>query len=272
MQKSPSIFNRVFATLIFFTRLPLWRICSPDKDSYERVVPFWPLAGWLTGMVMVLTFLLTSSMLPLGISVALTLVARLLLTGGLHEDGFADFCDGFGGGTSKNRTLEIMKDSHIGTYGVLGLVLYYLILWQTLTTLLATGITPWVMIVVDAFCKYLASTIVYFLPYARKESEAKSRIVYTRTSTSEKLLSLVLGVFPFIVVVMTTIVVAPASFNWHFPNTSLWLLAMLIPALLCGLLFRLMQRRINGYTGDCCGATFIMAELCAYICLVGVHY
>ncbi len=272
MPKLPNTFNRIFASIIFFTRLPLWRVCSPDKKSYERVVPFWPLVGWVTGIVMVAVFCLCSLELPLGISVALTLVARLLLTGGLHEDGFADFCDGFGGGTSKERTLEIMKDSHIGTYGVLGLVLYYLILWQTLTALLATGITPWVMVVVDAFCKYLSSTIIYFLPYARKESDAKSRIVYTKTSMPEKVMSLLLGFFPFIAVVLTAICVAPASFNWHFSSPSVWLIPMLVPALLCALLFRLMRRRIEGYTGDCCGATFILTELCAYICLVGVHF
>ena len=93
----------------FFTRLPFWRICDIEADHYTHVVPLWPLAGWLTGGAMTLTVLLTSAAgLPAGISVALALASRVLLTGALHEDGFADFCDGFGGGTSRERVLEIM--------------------------------------------------------------------------------------------------------------------------------------------------------------------
>ena len=65
----------------------------------------------------------------------MALAARLLVTGALHEDGLADFCDGFGGGTSRDKILSIMKDSHIGTYGVLGLLFYYGLMWNILTTL-----------------------------------------------------------------------------------------------------------------------------------------
>ena len=77
---------------------------------------------------MALTFWLATMVLPVDVCVVLALVVRVMLTGALHEDGFADFCDGMGGGTDRKRTLEIMKDSHIGTYGVLGLVLYFLLM------------------------------------------------------------------------------------------------------------------------------------------------
>ena len=135
-----AILYRVLAAFGFFTRLPFWRIAQVPKEYYERVVPLWPLAGWLTGGVMALVFWLCSYVLPLNLCLIAALVSRLLLTGALHEDGFADFCDGFGGGTSRERILLIMKDSHIGTYGVLGLILYYLSLYLVLDGILKVEI------------------------------------------------------------------------------------------------------------------------------------
>lgn len=260
--------RRIAAAIIFFTRLPLWRVCNLDKSYYERVVPLWPLVGWITGGVMMLVYWAASVVMPVGVAVALALVSRVLLTGALHEDGFADFCDGFGGGTSRQHTLEIMKDSHIGTYGVLGLILYYLVLWQTLTALLGMGCSPLLFIVVDAYAKYLASTIIYFLPYARKEEEAKSKLIYQRTSMFEKLMSAKLGLTPLALSLCYMAFLAEGDFLQV--RMLCLFVPILLPILLCALLFGTMKRRINGYTGDCCGATFILAELASYIGLLSV--
>ena len=108
---------RLLAALTFFTRLPFWRIREIPADQFKRVVPLWPVAGWLTGFVTAFVLWLCGSFLPLTLAWILALLSRLLLTGCLHEDGLADFIDGFGGGTSRERVLGIMKDSHIGTYG-----------------------------------------------------------------------------------------------------------------------------------------------------------
>ena len=114
------------AALIFFTRLPWWRLRAVPKEAFEHVVDYWPFIGWLTGGVMAAVFYLASYLgLSTLMAALLTIVSRLLLTGALHEDGLADFCDGFGGGTTRERTLSIMKDSHIGTYGVIGLLFYF---------------------------------------------------------------------------------------------------------------------------------------------------
>ena len=118
-------YDRIWASLIFFTRLPFWRLHQPPKECYQSVVEHWPLVGWLTGGVMAATLYFSSMVLPYTVAVILAIAARLLLTGALHEDGLADFFDGFGGGgNDRQRILDIMKDSHIGTYGVLGLILY----------------------------------------------------------------------------------------------------------------------------------------------------
>ena len=253
MQVLQNIFKRTLAALAFFTRLPFWRMAVLEKQHYERVVPLWSMAGWLTGGAMAAVFVVAQACnLPTSICVALALIGRMLLTGALHEDGFADFCDGFGGGTGRQRTLDIMKDSHIGTYGVLGLVLYYLLIWNTMTEVFNCGISPLMFIAADAVCKYFSSTIVYFLPYARKEDEAKTRLVYAHTSAGEKLVSLVFGLLPM------------AFFIAGEPLLALCLVAPLLCSLL---LFCFMHRRIQGYTGDCCGATFIITESVFYLSL-----
>ena len=260
MHRLRSISKRVLAAFVFFTRLPFWRLADVGKEDYARVVPLWPLAGWLTGGIMAAVAggaLYVG--LSAGVAVVLALLCRTLVTGALHEDGFADFCDGFGGGTTRERTLAIMKDSHIGTYGVLGLVLYVLLFFNALTTLLQHGVSPLVMVPVDALSKWLSSTVLYFLPYARQESEAKNRLVYAETPWGERVISLALGVAPLALLYALPIVGVPTPATMG--------LSLLPPMLGCALLVRTMRRRIGGYTGDCCGATFIITEALFYLSL-----
>ena len=112
------------------TRLPFWKIKEVPAECFKHVVPYWPLVGWLTGGVMAAVLWLAGQIMPVSLAWILALIARLLVTGCLHEDGLADFFDGFGGGTTRERTLAIMKDSHIGSYGVIGLICYFLLLLQ----------------------------------------------------------------------------------------------------------------------------------------------
>lgn len=124
-------YDPAWAAFIFFTRLPLWRIHEPPRECYRSVVEFWPLVGWLTGGIMAAVIYFGSFIMPHAITVLLAIAARILVTGALHEDGLADFFDGFGGGgNNRQRILDIMKDSRIGTYGVIGLGLYMLILFS----------------------------------------------------------------------------------------------------------------------------------------------
>ena len=120
----------LLAAFIFFTRLPFWKLKEVPSECFKHVVPYWPLVGWLTGGIMVGTFWLAAQVMPVTWAWILAIVSRLLVTGCLHEDGLADFFDGFGGGTTRERTLTIMKDSHIGTYGVIGLIIYFLMMTQ----------------------------------------------------------------------------------------------------------------------------------------------
>ena len=235
----------LLAAFIFFTRLPFWRLKEVPSECFKHVVPYWPWVGWLTGGLMAMVLGLGSQVMPVSLAWILAIVTRLLVTGALHEDGLADFFDGFGGGTTRERTLTIMKDSHIGTYGVIGLIVYFLLMLElrhlpvpVLCTLVVCG---------DCWGKLCASQLINFLPYARKEEDSKAKVIYNRMSGKELFFCIAGGALPLLIL-----------------PSSLWL-ALIAPCLVLAFLIRMMKRRLQGYTGDCCGATFLMCEMAFYI-------
>lgn len=246
--------NECWAALLFFTRLPLHRWRSVPAEAFKSAVHYWSLIGWLTGGVMAGVLWLTSLLFPLEIAFLLAITSRVLLTGALHEDGLADFLDGFGGGTSRERTLAIMKDSFIGSYGVIGLILYFVLLYASLSSL-TVSMACGVMVAGDSFSKLVASQLINRLPYARKEEESKARLIYDRMPPAVFIRSLLIGILPLTA----------------FMPLKLWV-AALAPILVFGWLSRLMRRRLQGYTGDCCGATFLLCELSFYLAVSALYF
>ena len=256
--RQPSVLDNLCAAFIFFTRLPFWRLRQPPRESYRSVVEWWPLVGWLTGGVTAAVIFFGSMVLPYTIAVVAAVVVRLLLTGALHDDGLADFVDGFGGGgTNRQRILAIMKDSHIGTYGVLTLVLYELLLFLALYSLTPT-MAALTVLAADPFSKMVASQLVMMMPYARREEEAKSGVVYRRMSTRAGVGLAIQGLLPM------------AAYLWLTNTTTgltpvAWDMVLFIPALVMYFLYLMIWRRLRGYTGDCCGAVCLLVELTVYI-------
>ena len=248
--------KNIAAALIFFTRLPFWRLKTfqVPAEYYSQVINYWAIVGWLTGGIMAASLWLTAQVLPYTIAVVFALLSRVLITGALHEDGLADFLDGFGGGNTKERTLEIMKDSHIGAYGVIGLVFYYLMLF-TLFSQLSLNLACLTILIADPLCKYISSQITLFLPYARTAESSKSKTVYKQMSVKTFIISFFFGLIPLLLI----------------PNIS-WLLAILLPIGTFIALILIMKKKLQGYTGDCCGATFLLCELSFYVGVIIISY
>lgn len=238
---------RILAALIFFTRLPFWKVTHVPSEYFKNIVCYWPVVGWLTAGLTVAVLYLSSLILPANIAVILAIATRLLITGCLHEDGLADFFDGFGGGNSRERVLAIMKDSHIGSYGVIGLILYFGLLYSFLQSL-PTAIAGCAILAGDPFSKGVSGMIINRLPYARKEEEAKNKTVYSRMTTVEFTVCLVAALIPLL---------------W-LPKL-IYFLACILPVITFIFLITLMKKKIGGYTGDCCGATFLLCELSFYL-------
>lgn len=249
--------NNLLAALMFFTRLPFWKIKTVPAECFKHVVEYWSLTGWLTGGTMALVFWLSALVFPADVTVMFALASRLLLTGGLHEDGLADFFDGFGGGKDRESTLRIMKDSHIGSYGVLGLIVYYLLGYALLCSL-PLSLTPVVLFCGDAFAKFVCSFVIKLLSYARREEDSKAKVVYTPMRSLGILFTAAGGLIPLI----PFVVFLPSFYAW----------ACVLPVLIFAGLVYLFKRRINGYTGDCCGALFLLCELGFWTGTVFVTY
>lgn len=245
----------IAAALMFFTRLPFWRLKSFQIPAqyFSQVINYWAVVGWLTGAVMATSLWLSAQILPYSIAIIIAILARLIITGALHEDGLADFFDGFGGGNTKDRILAIMKDSHIGTYGVVSLIFYFGLFYSTIIEHPLHYVCL-CMLIVDPFCKWLSSFLTCFLPYARNTETSKSKVIYSRASVSALGISSVFGILPLVLI----------------PHYKL-LFALLFPLVVFGVIVLFLKRKIQGYTGDCCGAMFLMCELATYLGILIVY-
>lgn len=200
-----------------------------------------------------------SMILPYLVVVITAMAVRLLMTGALHEDGLADFMDGFGGGgRDRQRILDIMKDSRIGTYGVLGLVFYELLLGTTLYSL-TPELAALVVFAADPYSKMVTSQLILMLPYARKEEEAKSKTVYRKMEWKAGVSLAVQGLLPMAAFLYLT----------RLP----WTMIIFMPCLVMYFLYLLIRQRLQGYTGDCCGAVCLLVELTVYlvVCSLVTH-
>jgi adenosylcobinamide-GDP ribazoletransferase len=220
------------------TRLPL----PNHRGTGAASAWTWPLVGAVLGA---LAAALASGALWLGVTPGVTAVLVLafgaMLTGGLHEDGLSDTADGLFGGWTKARRLEIMKDSRVGSYGVLALVLITLARWSALTALLVFGEHWTALVATGALSRAPMALIMALLPNARGEglSHATGR---PGQSTALVALGLALGL-------------AAGLVGWTA-------LPMIAAASGAGVLLSASAlRRIGGQTGDVLGASQQLAEV-----------
>ncbi len=268
MRALRSIFDGLWAALLSFTRLPLWRLRRPGAEAFGRAAGYWPFAGWLTGGAMALVFVPGRGLFGAPVAALLAVAARALLTGAYHEDGLADFADGMGGGAGREGVLRIMKDSHIGTYGALALALHLMLLvccmcgigggWGAPPRAAggACGCTALeagaLVFTADVWGKCCASLLVARLPYARRADQAKAGLVYRRLRWLTHL--------PRVAAAML-----PAALLWWLAGAVPPWPALALPLAVEWLLSSWLRRSIGGYTGDCCGAAFLLCELSVYL-------
>jgi adenosylcobinamide-GDP ribazoletransferase len=243
-----------FAALRFFTRLPVPRWVGHTQDQLDHAARYFPLIGILIGAIGAGVTELMALALPIGVAVLLGMAATILATGAFHEDGFADSCDGFGGGWDKAQVLAIMKDSRVGSYATLGVGLMLLAKWNGLVELDAAFGPPLLAIALVAghAVSRLASTLlIFFLEYARDDDSSKSKPLAQRMAPHELAIAATIGLAPCLLLPPIDALVALA--------------AVALAALLAA---RYFVRRIGGYTGDCLGAVQQVCELAFYLGLL----
>ncbi|MCK9989345.1 MAG: adenosylcobinamide-GDP ribazoletransferase [Rugosibacter sp.] len=243
-----------FAALRFFTRLPVPAWVGHSQEQLNHAARYFPLVGAVVGLIAAAVTLLAAKVLPLTLAVVLGMAASILATGAFHEDGFADACDGFGGGRDKAQILSIMKDARVGSYATIGVVLILLAKWNSLLEMAYQWhiYSLCAAIVAGHTVSRLASTILIFnLDYVRDDASAKSKPLAVRLAPHELALAAFFGLAPCVLLPAIPLAIA-----------------LLAVALCTWLAARYFVRHLGGYTGDCLGATQQLAELLFYLGLL----
>ena len=247
----------------FLTRLPVPHLTGFQTSWLAESARFFPLVGALVGIIAVGIWWIGSLFFPPLVAVGLMMSASLLLTGAFHEDGFADVCDGFGGGGRRDAMLAIMKDSRVGTYGAIGVVTMLGLKWSILVSLPYAAF-PIIVIGAHTVSRWCAISLIWRLPYVRADARAKSKPLAHSLSGTDWLLSGVLGTLCLLPAVL---LIDPAA----RPQLALALFAALILSGVTTVLAAgYFKSRLGGYTGDCLGATQQLAELGFLLAALGV--
>lgn len=247
----------------FLTRLPMPNLEGFQTSWLSESARYFPLVGALVGVIGVGVWWLSSMVFPPAVAIGLMMSASLLLTGAFHEDGFADVCDGFGGGRTRESVLTIMKDSRVGAYGAIGVTMLLGLKWSVLASL-PSATFPLIFVAAHIASRWCAIGIIWRLQYIRPDAEAKSKPLADSLDGGNWLLSGLLGA---IVLLPGFLLIDPPARS----QLSIVLLAALalslIGTIFAGAYFR---NRIGGYTGDCLGAAQQLAELSFLLTTLGI--
>jgi adenosylcobinamide-GDP ribazoletransferase len=235
----------MLTALAFLTRIPIPAWVGYSNAQLNQSVRYFPLIGVGVGAFCAGIYLAAALVWPPVVALLVALVAGVLLTGAFHEDGLADFYDGVYGGLTVARRLEIMKDSRVGTYGVLALLAVLGLKFAALASLPSAQL-PLILIAGHGLSRAFAVSFIYSHAYARSDG-GKVQVVAESLSLPALLFASVIGLLPLL---------------W-LPAELLW--ALLALAVLRIWLARTLTRQLGGYTGDALGAAQQLSETVFYL-------
>ena len=233
--------------LSLLTRLPI----KVNEDAYEKSANAawaYPLVGLVTGVLACLAAFAAMLLgLPLWCAALFAMATSMIVTGAMHEDGLGDCADGFWGGWDPAMRLKIMKDSQIGTYGVLALLVTQAIRFGALQELLSWGNWVLPLIAVHVASRAVMPALMAYLPHARDTGLSRS---VGKVSSRSALQALAIGTVALVL-----------AFGFH----GIWLaLVVAVATLFCA---RVARAKVGGQTGDVCGATQQISEVALFLAL-----
>ena len=248
----------ILVAVQFLTRISVRSFSHYDPQWLHQSSRYFPAVGLLIGLLCAGVFWLSSLLFIPLVAAVISTAFGIKLTGAFHEDGLADSCDGLGGGLTRERTLEIMKDSRLGTYGVLGLV-SALLLKISLLTAMPIPVAIVALIIGHTASRLFCISLLTLLPYGGEIEHAKAKPMAQQLTPLQSIYS---SGWLILAITLVTLV---------FPNTMQqigiwqWLLALLLGIGATDYMRRLLRRRLDGYTGDGLGATQQLSEIAIYI-------
>lgn len=247
----------ILIAIQFLTRIPVPSIQNYQPDWLHQSSRHFPAVGLLVGVLCAVIFWLMSLIFTPLIAAMVSTAFGVQLTGAFHEDGLADICDGLGGGYTRERALTIMKDSRLGTFGVLGLglaILTKVALLASLPPMLAVV----ALIVAHSASRLCCISLIALLPYGGDIEHARAKPMAQSLSFEQ---ALVAGSWLVIALLLLMLI---------FPKTLQsiaifqWILAAVLAIFATDYWRRLLKRRLGGYTGDGLGATQQISEIAIY--------
>lgn len=245
--------QRLLLALQFLTRVPV-HTATFDAAELNRSARYFPVIGALVGAAGALVFWTAAHVWPLPVAVVLSMAATVWLTGGFHEDGLADTCDGLGGAVSRERALVIMKDSRIGSYGALGLVLMLGLKAALLNAQGSIMRTACAIVLAHAVSRAAPVVLLALLAYAGDVEHAKAKPMAQQVHAGDVVIALLLAV------TVAALLAVPLGVMHT-------LAALAAAALATAAMRRWLRRRLGGYTGDTLGATQQGAEAALLLAL-----
>jgi len=239
-----------FGAVRFFTRLPVPAWVGHSSEALNRSARYFPAVGLLIGGIGALVYFAAALLWPQPVAVLLSMATTIYATGAFHEDGLADTVDGLGGGWDKLHILEIMKDSRVGSYGVVAMVLALLGKF-TLLAALDGALIPFALLAGHALSRFCSTVLLATMDYVREDLLSKARPLATRLSTGEMLVAAF-----FVLAALALLPLEKA------------IVGCLLAALATVWLAAKFERWLGGYTGDCLGATQQVSEIAFYLGLL----
>jgi adenosylcobinamide-GDP ribazoletransferase len=192
--------NIFFTALMFYTRIPCPKWVTHDADMLNKATKYFPLIGYIVGTISFFIFYGCQFFVGTSIATGIAMVAAIFTTGAFHEDGFGDVCDGFGGGWTKEKILDIMKDSRVGAYGAIGLCMLLILKFAIFSQLAFTGFNwLWLLLVyimIHSLARLTAISISFFIPYAREDESSKAKPIAKAFSWQVVIMALLFGLLP----------------------------------------------------------------------------
>lgn len=233
-----------FGAIRFFTRLPVPRWIGHSSEALQHSTRYFPAVGLIVGGIAAIVYAVTTFFWPRTLAVVASMAATIYATGAFHEDGWSDTVDGFGGGWDKERILAIMKDSRIGSFGAVALVLLLLAKFCALVEIEPLLVAA-SLLAGHTFSRLCATTVLRSLEYVRDEGKAKP--MSTRIGPRAFAFAIGTGLLPLLLLPL----------RQSIP-------AVLLAVLATWWMARMFKRQVGGYTGDCLGATQQLAEVAFY--------
>jgi len=233
----------------FLTRLPMPKTLAYTPERFAATVRYYPLVGAVIGGFAASVFWLSHLMFPLTVSIVVSTVLTVLFTGAFHEDGLADSFDGIGGGITRERVLEIMKDSRIGVYGAAALMAALALKITVLMTLSPQII---IAVLIGGHCLSRLSSLIVI---------ATSH--YVRDHGTAKPVAGGIGAGALLFAGVTSAIVLLALAGLMAPLTVLF--AVIGCAIGHVMIRSLFEKKLGGYTGDTLGAVQQVSEVGFYL-------